>query len=54
MLTLYGGELLPYYLDEDKGWGLNVEALREMVTNAKDDGFTPRSIVVINPGNPTG
>lgn len=25
-----------------------------MVSNAKDNGFTPRSIVVINPGNPTG
>ena len=46
--------MLPYYLDEDKGWGLNVEGLREMVSNAKDNGFTPRSIVVINPGNPTG
>ena len=54
LLTLYGGELLPYYLDEDKGWGLNFEELRNMVAKCKDDGFTPRSIVVINPGNPTG
>ena len=26
-LTLDGGELLPYYLDEENGWSLNAEAL---------------------------
>lgn len=25
-----------------------------MIEKAKNDGFTPRSIVIINPGNPTG
>ena len=54
LLTLGGGELLPYYLDESKNWGLNVEGLHELVDRAKLDGFTPRAIVVINPGNPTG
>ena len=24
LLTLYKGELLPYYLDEDKNWGLDI------------------------------
>ena len=28
LLTLYGGELLPYYLSEEKGWGLNIEQIR--------------------------
>ena len=54
LLTLNGGELLPYYLDESKNWGLDVEALHNMVYKAKADGFCPRAIVVINPGNPTG
>ena len=30
-LTLDGGELLPYYLDEDQGWSLNVDDLRKQV-----------------------
>ena len=31
LLTLNGGELLPYYLDESKGWGLDVDGLHEKV-----------------------
>ena len=54
LLTLNGGELLPYYLDESKGWGLDVDGLNTMVEKSKADGFCPRAIVVINPGNPTG
>lgn len=27
-LTLYGGQLVPYELDEDAGWGLNVDNLQ--------------------------
>ena len=54
LLTLHGGELLPYYLDESRGWGLDVEGLHALVDKAELDGFIPRAIVVINPGNPTG
>ena len=54
LLTLYGGELLPYYLDEERNWGLDLDNMRAMIERAKNDGFTPRSIVIINPGNPTG
>ena len=54
LLTLYGGELLPYYLSEEKNWGLDIDGIQSMVDKCKEDGFTPRSIVVINPGNPTG
>jgi len=53
-LTLFNGELLPYYLDEEKNWGLDVKDLHSVVERAKHNGYTPRSIVVINPGNPTG
>lgn len=53
-MTLYGGELLPYYLDESRNWGLDLDNMKAMIERAKNDGFTPRSIVIINPGNPTG
>ena len=54
LLTLGNGELLPYYLDEERNWGLDAEALETLVAKAIDDGISPRAIVVINPGNPTG
>ncbi len=54
LLTLNNGELLPYYLDEDRNWGLDIEGLEKKIDKAQNDGFCPRAIVVINPGNPTG
>jgi alanine transaminase len=42
-----------YYLDESKGWGLDVLELQRAVDEAKKVSH-PRAIVVINPGNPTG
>ena len=54
LLTLKGGELLPYYLDESRNWGLDIEGIEKLIDRAHQDGFTPRAIVVINPGNPTG
>ena len=53
-LTLYGGTLTPYYLDEEGGWTLNVEHLKEQVASARAAGKNVRALVVINPGNPTG
>ena len=53
-LTLYGGSLAPYYLDEANGWGLGVPELEASIKKARDDGKIVRAIVVINPGNPTG
>jgi aspartate/methionine/tyrosine aminotransferase len=49
-----GGTSIPYYLDESRGWGLDVRELRRSVAEAKSKGVEPRGIVVINPGNPTG
>jgi aspartate/methionine/tyrosine aminotransferase len=46
--------LIPYYLKEEKGWGLDPENLEKQIVKAKENGFVPRGIVVINPGNPTG
>lgn len=53
-LTLYGGSLAPYYLDEANAWGMSTEQLTESLAKAKANGKTVRAIVVINPGNPTG
>jgi len=53
-ITLYGGTLLPYYLQEATGWQLDVAELRSQVASAKASGKTVRALVVINPGNPTG
>lgn len=54
LLTLNNAELIPYYLKEEKGWGLDPEGLEKQIVKAKENGFVPRGIVVINPGNPTG
>lgn len=53
-ITLYGGAQLPYLLDEAHDWKLTREELERSVAEARLRGITPRAIVVINPGNPTG
>eukprot|EP00179_Madagascaria_erythrocladioides_P028136 CAMPEP_0198335004 /NCGR_PEP_ID=MMETSP1450-20131203/20004_1 /TAXON_ID=753684 ORGANISM="Madagascaria erythrocladiodes, Strain CCMP3234" /NCGR_SAMPLE_ID=MMETSP1450 /ASSEMBLY_ACC=CAM_ASM_001115 /LENGTH=510 /DNA_ID=CAMNT_0044039631 /DNA_START=154 /DNA_END=1686 /DNA_ORIENTATION=- len=53
-ITLLGGAQIPYFLDEDNGWSLSVEALQQAVDKARAGGIEPRALAVINPGNPTG
>mmetsp|Transcript_17847 Transcript_17847/g.62970 ORF Transcript_17847/g.62970 Transcript_17847/m.62970 type:complete len:495 (-) Transcript_17847:183-1667(-) len=53
-ITLSGGTLVPYYLDEEKEWGLSMTELKASVDKARREGIEPRALVVINPGNPTG
>eukprot|EP01035_Chromulina_nebulosa_P020638 gene20638-26756_t len=53
-IALYGGELVPYYLDEDNGWSLDISELQRSLNEAKAKGITCRGLVFINPGNPTG
>jgi len=53
-LTLYGGQQIGYYLDENNSWQLNEKVLIESIENAKKKGINPVGIAVINPGNPTG
>jgi alanine transaminase len=53
-LTLYGGTLVPYYLDEETGWSMNVEHVKSQLNAARAEGKNVRALVVINPGNPTG
>ncbi|KAH7444326.1 hypothetical protein KP509_02G073800 [Ceratopteris richardii] len=53
-IALHDGTLVPYYLDESKGWGLEVSELKSRLEAAVADGINVRALVVINPGNPTG
>lgn len=53
-LSVLNTKCVPYYLDEAKNWGTDLEAIRSSYEKAKADGVDVRCIVVINPGNPTG
>lgn len=53
-LSVLDATCVPYYLDESKNWGTDLEALRASYEKAKADGVDVRALVIINPGNPTG
>lgn len=53
-IALLGGHLIPYELDEDADWGLNVKTIQDSIAKAKSEGIEARGLVFINPGNPTG
>ena len=45
---------VPYFLDEETGWALEVDELKKQLEEARSKGISVRALVVINPGNPTG
>ncbi len=53
-IALYEGTALPYELEEAADWGFSLATLEAAHAAALARGITPRAIVVINPGNPTG
>lgn len=53
-LALVDATPVSYYLDEPLSWATDVPAIRGEIIKAKAAGTDLRSIVVINPGNPTG
>lgn len=53
-LALFNAKPVPYYLSEEKDWGLDPKDLEEALAKAKKDGVDTRGLVIINPGNPTG
>ena len=53
-LAQFSGTPLPYYLDESKGWSTSPAEVEAALAEAKKNGVTPKALVVINPGNPTG
>lgn len=53
-IALYGGQLVPYYLDEEGGWALDLANMRSSLREARARGTCVRALVFINPGNPSG
>lgn len=53
-ISLLGGSLVPYYLEETANWGLDINNLQDAIRQATFKGITVRAMVIINPGNPTG
>lgn len=53
-ISVNGGTLVPYYLDESQGWRLDPSDLERVVERAAGEGVCCRALCVINPGNPTG
>lgn len=53
-LTLTGATAVQYHLDEEHGWATNVEEIADIVDEASSECIDLKTIVVINPGNPTG
>jgi alanine transaminase len=53
-IAQYSGTPIPYLLDEASGWSTSPEEVEAALAKAKEDGVTPKALVVINPGNPTG
>uniref|UniRef100_A0A0D3HD77 Aminotransferase class I/classII large domain-containing protein n=2 Tax=Oryza TaxID=4527 RepID=A0A0D3HD77_9ORYZ len=53
-IALHGGALVPYYLNESTGWGLEISDLKKQLEDSRLKGIDVRALVVINPGNPTG
>lgn len=54
LITLNGGAQIPYYLDETRNWSLDVADVKKKIEDSRKNGINVRSIVIINPGNPTG
>jgi aspartate/methionine/tyrosine aminotransferase len=53
-LSVLNAKCVPYYLDESKGWGTDLDAIKSAYKKAVEEGTDVRAIVIINPGNPTG
>ncbi|CAG8582525.1 1068_t:CDS:2 [Paraglomus brasilianum] len=53
-LALYDGKPVPYYLNEEQDWGLDIAELTSSLAKARSEGVEVRALVIINPGNPTG
>lgn len=53
-LAVLNARCVPYYLNEGRAWGTDLNAIREAYEKAKSEGTDVKAIVVINPGNPTG
>lgn len=46
-ISLYGGSLVPYYLDEEANWSLDFVNIRKTVAEARSKGITVSVLLVI-------
>lgn len=53
-LSVLNATCVPYYLDEHKNWGTDIDSIKKACEDAKSKGVDVRCVVIINPGNPTG
>ncbi|CCH61845.1 hypothetical protein TBLA_0F03060 [Henningerozyma blattae CBS 6284] len=53
-VTLQKSKLLPYYLNESNNWSTDPKQIEQIVIDAIKQNIKPTTLVVINPGNPTG
>ncbi|GBC06735.1 hypothetical protein RclHR1_07000005 [Rhizophagus clarus] len=53
-LALYDAQPVPYYLNEEDDWGLDMSQLASSLSAGRFKGLDVRALVIINPGNPTG
>ena len=53
-LAYLESEPLPYYLSEADDWSMNHDSLLKSVEEGKKKGIPIKSLVIINPGHPTG
>jgi alanine transaminase len=54
LLALKKSAPVPYYLNEEKGWSVDVDNLQQIYDDHVKKGINVKAMVVINPGNPTG
>lgn len=54
LLAMYNLELLPYYLNEEEGWSIDLTEMENVIKKSMSRGITPQVMVIINPGNHTG
>lgn len=52
-VTLLGAVVIPYHLNEEQGWELQVEELHRALESAKR-ACNPVALYIINPGSPSG
>lgn len=45
-ISLFGGSLVPYYLEETANWGLDVNDLRQSVAQARYKGITVSMLLI--------
>lgn len=54
LMALYNGTLVPYYMNEKKGWSITRDALDLAYEEAQNKNLNLKMFILINPGNPTG